>query len=113
MNNIAKLPNGSRAVISIEKLLGYCLNPEHPSGKHKAKVFASALGITSKNVEDLRELIVRAAIEGEVAQQTSTQFGQLWKVDWAVPSYDQIILRTLWETTSASPLPRLISAFIK
>lgn len=26
------------------KLTGYCLNPEHPRGKHKARVFASALG---------------------------------------------------------------------
>lgn len=37
-----KLPNGDRAVISMGKLRGYCLNPEHPSGRHKARVFASA-----------------------------------------------------------------------
>lgn len=80
-----KLPNGNHAVISMEKLRGYCLNPEHPSGKHKARVFASALGITAKNAENLRELIARAAIEGEVIQQESTEFSQLFKVDWAVP----------------------------
>lgn len=113
VNVIVKLPNGSRAVIPMEKLSGYCLNPEHPSGKHKARVFASALGITAENAEDLQELVERAAVKGEVVQQTSTKFGQLWKVDWSIPSYDQIILRTLWETTSFSPDPRLISAFIK
>ena len=48
-----KLPNGNHALISIEKLRGYCLNPEHPSEKHKARVFASALGITAQNAENL------------------------------------------------------------
>jgi hypothetical protein len=61
-----KLVNGDRAIIPLEKLLSYCLNPEHHSGKHKARVFASALGITAKNPEDLRQLIARAACEGEV-----------------------------------------------
>ncbi|MEH2301903.1 MAG: DUF6883 domain-containing protein [Nostoc sp.] len=41
-----KLPNGEQAEISMQKLIGYCLNSEHPSGKHKARVFASILGIT-------------------------------------------------------------------
>jgi hypothetical protein len=31
-----KLPNGDRADIPLEKLLNYCLNPNHPSGKYKA-----------------------------------------------------------------------------
>jgi hypothetical protein len=44
-----KLPNGDRAEIQMEKLTGYCLNPDHSSGKHKAKVFAAALGITAEN----------------------------------------------------------------
>lgn len=108
-----KLPNGNHAVISMEKLRGYCLNPEHPSGKYKARVFDSALGITSKNAENLRELIARAAIEGEVIQQSSTDFGQLFKVDWSVPDRNQVILRTLWEVTTDYPHPRLVSAFIK
>ncbi|MEH2394051.1 MAG: hypothetical protein V7K21_21090 [Nostoc sp.] len=28
-----KLPNGEQAEISVQKLIGYCLNSEHPSGK--------------------------------------------------------------------------------
>lgn len=107
-----KLPNGEFAIISEEKLVGYCLNSEHPSGKHKAKVFAS-LGFTDENAEDLRELIKIAAIEGEVVQQDDTDFGQLYKVDWVIPSQTLVVLRTLWEITPDRPVPRLISAFIK
>ncbi|MEM8721183.1 MAG: DUF6883 domain-containing protein [Cyanobacteria bacterium P01_G01_bin.39] len=46
-----KLPNGNKTEISMQKLVEYCLNPDHASGKHKAKVFASALVITVDNVE--------------------------------------------------------------
>jgi hypothetical protein len=108
-----KLPNGDYAVIPIEKLTGYCLNPNHASGKHKARVFASALGITAENAEDLRELITKAALEGEVIQQDNTEFGQLYKVDWVVSDQESIILRTLWEISPNQSDPRLVSAFIK
>lgn len=108
-----KLPNGDQADIPLEKLLGYCLNLNHQSGKHKARVFASALGITPENVDDLQQLIARAAVCGEVVQQNSTEFGQLFKVDWAISNYDRVVLRTLWEITSVNPNPRLVSAFIK
>ncbi len=108
-----KLPNSDQADVSLQKLIGYCLNPEHPSGKHKARVFASALGITAENADDLRELIQSAAINGEVVQQNTTEFGQVLKVDWVIPENDELVLRTLWEITTENPNPRLISAFIK
>lgn len=31
-------------MVDIAKLRDYCLNPLHDEGKHKARVFASALG---------------------------------------------------------------------
>ncbi|MCU0569389.1 MAG: hypothetical protein MUF49_22785 [Oculatellaceae cyanobacterium Prado106] len=108
-----KLPGGTLAIIPMEKLIGYCLNPNHSSGKHKARVFASALGITAKNAGDLRELIIQAAIEGEVIQQTTTEFGQLYKVDWVILDQSSMTLRTLWEITSEQPRPRLVSAFLR
>jgi hypothetical protein len=108
-----KLPNGELADIPLEKLTGYCLNPNHTSGKHKARVFASALGITAENAEDLRQLIQTAAIEGIIIQQNPTEFGTLFKVDWTIPNTAQAVLRTLWELKSTHPNPRLISAFIK
>lgn len=108
-----KLPNGERAEIPMQKLIGYCLNPEHPSGKHKARVFAAVLGITLENADSLRELIQNAAVEGEVVQQEGTAFGQLFQVDWTVLGTQEVQLRTIWEITSTNPNPRLVSAFIK
>ena len=31
-----KIPNAERAIVDIRKLRGYCLNPQHVKGKHKA-----------------------------------------------------------------------------
>ncbi|MEH1858862.1 MAG: DUF6883 domain-containing protein [Nostoc sp.] len=50
--------------------------PRHLSGKQKARVFASILGITLEKPDVLRELIQTAAVAGEVVQQSTTQFGQ-------------------------------------
>lgn len=41
-----RLPGGEHAVVEIKKLRGYCLNPLHPRGRHKARVFSSVLGLT-------------------------------------------------------------------
>jgi hypothetical protein len=108
-----KLPNGDRAIIPIAKLLGYCLNPNHMKGKHKARVFKSALGITADNAEQLVQLIQLAAIQGEVVQSRTTDFGQEHKLDWTIPDHDDLQLRTIWIIPQDSADPQLISAFIK
>jgi hypothetical protein len=71
------------------------------------------LGITIENADTLRELIQTAAVEGEVVQQDTTSFGQLFKVDWTVLGTQEVQLRTIWEITSTHPNPRLVSTFIK
>jgi hypothetical protein len=55
-----KLPNGDQAIVDIRKLLDYCLNPQHPRGRNKARVFAS-IGITGADAEELRDAILSAA----------------------------------------------------
>ena len=61
-----KLPNGNRADLG-DKLESYSLNPLHREGRHKARVFASALGITLENQEVLREAVWRAVAESNDA----------------------------------------------
>ncbi len=48
-----KLPNAENAVIDIKKLRDYCLNPNHPEGKHKARVFLEKLDIGRDDAERL------------------------------------------------------------
>ncbi len=84
-----KLPNGDRDKIPMERLVGYCLNPNHSKGKDKARVFQSVLGITAANPDRLYTLIQKA-LEGEVVQQSITAFGQMLKVDWTIPETDDV-----------------------
>ena len=49
-----RLPGGDAAIVDLDKLTGYCLNPDHPRGKHKARVFAATLGLTSEHAVILR-----------------------------------------------------------
>jgi len=53
-----KLPNADNAVVEAAKLRDYCLNPAHPEGRHKARVFRSALGVGQEQAEWLREAIL-------------------------------------------------------
>ena len=49
------IPNADSAVIDIRKLRDYCLNPSHDEGKHKARLFATILGVGIDDAEELRE----------------------------------------------------------
>ncbi len=56
-----KLPNAEQAFVDSRKLTEYCLDPAHPRGRHKARVFASALGFTRDRAEDLQAALLLAA----------------------------------------------------
>jgi hypothetical protein len=49
-----KLPNPHKAVVEISKLRDYSLNVDDSVGKHKARVFRAALGLTVKQADWLR-----------------------------------------------------------
>ena len=46
-----RIPNAENAMVDIRKLRDYCMNPLHPEGKHKARLFAAALGMTDADAE--------------------------------------------------------------
>jgi len=42
---MSRLPHSERAVLDVNKIEDYCLDPMHLHGRHKARVFRSALGL--------------------------------------------------------------------
>lgn len=70
-----KLPGGDNAIVDREKLVGYCLSPDHPRGTHKARVFATVLGVTAQNADRLRAALLRAAAINDAELASSDQFG--------------------------------------
>jgi hypothetical protein len=61
--------------VDIAKLREYSLNLEHSTGKHKARVFVSALGLKAKDAEWLREVIRERAVVADAVAEVSSQFG--------------------------------------
>jgi hypothetical protein len=70
-----KLPNHDRAVADIDKLTNYNLNNEHPRGKHKAKVFAAALGLTQEDASELQSALLAAANSYEATATEAIRAG--------------------------------------
>ena len=69
---MTRIPNGDRALVENEKLTGYILNPAHPTGRHKARVFAASLGLTVQHAEDLAQALRAAAASSEDGELVRT-----------------------------------------
>lgn len=109
-----RLPNGENAIVDIRKLTEYCLNPDNPRGRHKARVFAAALGITVSNAEELREKLLeiarttKSAISGE-----SDAYGERYIVDfdWTTATGTAPV-RSTWIVLNSEDTPRLTSCYV-
>jgi hypothetical protein len=70
-----KVPNAEKAVIDIRKLKDYCLDDNHPVGKHKARLFASALNLAQENADELQEVLLSAIVSNEAKIGKKDEFG--------------------------------------
>lgn len=62
--------------MDVRKLRDYCLSPHHPCGRHKARMFASTLGLTTADAESLREALLSVALSTEASVTDSDQDGK-------------------------------------
>jgi Domain of unknown function (DUF6883) len=112
-----KLPNAENAMVEIQKLRDYCLNPNHEEGKHKARQFREKLGITSDDAEQLRQVILDAILKVEATEHEPSQHGRRFTVDLEVSWPEgKIILstalvRTAWIIRNDEDFPRLTTCF--
>ena len=108
-----KLPNADRAIVEITKLSDYVLNPEHVQGKHKARVFASALNFTTNDVVTLRDLLLAAAQNEDAEPARQDEYGQRFIIDFEVSRDDKIaVIRSAWIVRTDENFPRLTSCYV-
>ena len=108
-----KLPNARHAVVDIRKLSDYCLNPDHPRGKHKARVFESTLGLVKADAEELREELLRQAAKQEASTSGSDEYGTRYIIDFEYDrSGQRARVRSCWIVKRRDELPRLTSCFV-
>lgn len=103
-----------RVIIEHEKIEGYCLNENHPVGKHKAKVFASALGINSKDAEWLINQIRDKLPECEAVTWQEDEYGIRYQVEMQIENgLKKAIISTIWLYSVPEDHLRLITCYVK
>ena len=109
-----KLPNAEQAIIDIAKLRDYCLNPNHPEGRHKARVFKSALGLEQSDAEWLAREIARQITLIETCRAEHTSYGWRYDVDMKIVRNDRVaVIRTGWIVRHTENVPRLSTCFAR
>jgi hypothetical protein len=98
------LPGGERAVIEESKLVDYTLNPHSEDGRHKARVFESALGFNLSNWIQLKQAILAALPHHPAALTSETALGRKYEALLAItaPNGRSVGGLTVWQF---DPLP--------
>lgn len=110
---VVKLPNAERAVVDVAKLRDYCLNPNHPRGRHKARVFLSALGLTAAHAQQLRDALLAAARTGEAVEGEHDAYGRRYVLDFLMKGpTGQAQVRGAWIVRTGEDFPRLASCYV-
>jgi hypothetical protein len=73
------LPHRERAVLDLRKIEDYCLNPQHPRGRHKARLFLEALGIQRTDAPWLRECCERFCLRQRAIAKRSNLRPMPWE----------------------------------
>jgi hypothetical protein len=108
-----KLPNADRAIVEIEKLRDYCFSSSHPRGRHKARVFITALGIAADDAQELKQAILSAITSEEALPTERDEYGQRFVVDFSMRRQGkEAVVRSSWIIRSAEDYPRLTSCYV-
>lgn len=105
----------SHIEIDPRKIIDYALNSEHPTGRHKARVFEAALGFTRDNWHDLLEQIKSQSLDAEAAVLGSDAFGRRVQVDLIITGItgQRATVCTGWLITLNSDIARLVTLYVK
>jgi hypothetical protein len=108
-----KLPNAELAIVDIEKLRDYCLSRSHPRGRHKARVFESALGITDGDAEELRQALLNAAHTQHATDTVQDEYGQRFVLDFSLKRGSrEALVRSSWIIRAGEKEPRLATCYV-
>ena len=110
-----RLPNGDQAEVDIAKLTEYALNPGHPKGGAKARLFAALLGFTKDNADDFRKILLQVAKTEDVTSRPPTAYGQPYdmKANVIGPKGSCVVVTITWFIDVGKNHPRLVTCYIE
>lgn len=90
------------------------MSSQHPEGRHKARVFLSALGMTAADADKLREILLTAAkVNNEVSTSDTDRYGSRYTLDVTVVwGSREVLVRSAWIIKAGEEFPRLASCYV-
>jgi hypothetical protein len=108
-----KLPGGESVEVDPRKLVDYALSPTHPVGKHKARLFASRLGLTQADAPALEAALRTAATSQDATLIKTDAWGQRWQIDFMFQfGALSAMITSGWIVPADGSAARLTSVFI-
>jgi len=110
---MARLPNSQRAILDIQKIEDYCVNPQHPRGRHKARLFRELLGAVRTDGSWLRDALMEAVQNSEAIELAADSFGTRWRVDVSISRQGMsAMVRTVWIVRTGEDAPRFVTCWV-
>ena len=109
-----EFPKPDRAVVDVVKLRDYCLNPEHPRGRHKARVFAAALGMERRHAGELEQLILKSLDQAHCEEGERDRYGLRMFASFEIQFHGRAaMLHTAWIIRNTEDFARLTTCYLK
>jgi len=108
-----QIPHANRASVDMRKLEGYCLSSTHPEGRHKARVFHSALGLGVKDAHVLCKALLTACQTHEAHALRQDEYGIRYQIDFdLIHSGKRARIRSVWIARADNPAPSLVTCYV-
>ncbi|HFC6052846.1 TPA: DUF6883 domain-containing protein [Neisseria meningitidis] len=105
------IPNADSVIIDTRKFTDYALNPNHDVGRHKARVFESALGYNQSNATELILKIRQGLKDNPARLGKKDQYGQRYTVD--IPITGPNGKTAGWILVPGSEIPKMTTVLVK
>jgi hypothetical protein len=110
----ARLLGAGSAVIDERKLLDYALDPDHPVGGAKARVFLAALGVDRSRAAEVTAQIRAGVLAHPPQPGREDPYGARFTVDIPMSGpAGTAVVRTGWIYDPEATVPRLVTLFVR
>lgn len=94
--------------------MDYFLDPGHWRGRHKARVFSSALGITAANADILSNALLEAAANKEAVSELAGEYGQQYVIEFSLTGpRGTVTIVSGWIIRTDEDFPRLTKCDVR
>jgi len=108
------IPNFQKAEIPRQKLVNYLLDPLHKEGRHKARVFKSALAFDQSSWEELAQAIIAELPYFPATVGSEGEWGKKYEVVLPITGKNDrnVEVLTVWIIRLETDFPKFVTALV-